>query len=305
MKDIIKVATVNFHAEWGKKKKNLERMLGYIETAANAGNNLIVFPEMALTGYDDEADKTREEKMQYKEAEVIPGDSSNAVAELSSKYGIYVVFGMSERSAEDYDKIYNSACVCGPDGIIGAYRKIHLPYPEMHWANRGEDPFIFDTEWGPIGVSICYDTYCFPELMRFYAAKGCRMHINCTAYARCHGTFQAKSSLETSAAVNNIFITTSNLVGVDVVNDFWGGSSILGPGPGIMEAKYYAGYPFFDPAGIEHAMYEAVLDLSLATRDMFEPNPLVNNTTDYNPLIYKKLMEELLKDPKFTRKEFD
>ena len=53
MKDIMKVSTVAFNAKWGDKEANLNRMAGYIEAAAAEGSNLIVFPEMGLTGYDE------------------------------------------------------------------------------------------------------------------------------------------------------------------------------------------------------------------------------------------------------------
>ena len=52
MKHVMKISTVAFHAIWGKKELNLQRMLDYIELAAGEGSNLVVFPEMALTGYD-------------------------------------------------------------------------------------------------------------------------------------------------------------------------------------------------------------------------------------------------------------
>ncbi|MCR5754706.1 MAG: carbon-nitrogen hydrolase family protein, partial [Acetatifactor sp.] len=81
MKDAIKISTVNFHPEWGCKDKNLNRMLGIIEACAAEGANLIVFPEMCLTGYDEEAQEVAfEKKMQYLNAETVPGTSSEAVA---------------------------------------------------------------------------------------------------------------------------------------------------------------------------------------------------------------------------------
>ena len=57
MKDVIKISTVAFNATWGDKQVNLTRMLGYVEAAAAEGANLIVFPEMGLTGYDDEEER--------------------------------------------------------------------------------------------------------------------------------------------------------------------------------------------------------------------------------------------------------
>ena len=299
MKDIIKVSTVSFNAKWGDKATNLNRILGYIDAAASDGADLVVFPEMGLTGYDDEADKPKAEKMQTKLAELVPGPSSEAIAEKTKQYGMYVAFGMPERDADDPATIYNSACVCGPQGVIGAYRKIHLPAPEPHWATRGSEPFIFDTPWGPTGLAICYDTYCFQELMRYYAAKGCRLYVNCTALAKCHGIALGSTTLEAGSITNQIYIVSSNLAGKDLYNVFWGGASIIGPSTNFWEAEYFAGYPFTNPKAIQNKMYTATIDLTLATREKFEPNPLLGGATDFRPAIYKKLYEDLLTDPKF------
>ncbi|MCR5754876.1 MAG: carbon-nitrogen hydrolase family protein, partial [Acetatifactor sp.] len=187
----------------------------------------------------------------------------------------------------------------GPEGIIGAYQKIHLPYPEFHWATRGEKPFMFETPWGLIGVGICYDSYSFPELMRYYAAKGCRIYINSTAYAKCHGEQLARLTLEAYASINEMYIVSSNLVGVDVNNDFWGGSSILGPDTDPYSFTYYAGYPFADKEGIKPSVYTATIDLGLAKRGEFEPNKDVNDTTDFRPILYSTWMDELLTDEKY------
>ena len=110
MKDIITVSTVTFNASWGEKEKNLDRIMGYIEAAAKKGSDIVIFPEMALTGYDNETDKPRPEKMQTLLAETIPGPSTLKVEELVKKLGIYAVFGMPER------------CICllpNPSGRLG------------------------------------------------------------------------------------------------------------------------------------------------------------------------------------------
>lgn len=65
MKHVMKISTVAFHAIWGKKELNLQRMLDYIELAAGEGSNLVVFPEMALTGYDDKKEQPKAEKMRF------------------------------------------------------------------------------------------------------------------------------------------------------------------------------------------------------------------------------------------------
>lgn len=164
---------------------------------------------------------------------------------------------------------------------------------------KGNKAFIFDTPWGPVGLAICYDTYCFQELMRYYAAKGCRLYINCTALAKCHGIALGSTTLEAGCITNQIYIVSANLAGTDKYNVFWGGSSIIGPSTNFWEAEYYAGYPFTDTRAIQDKMYTATIDLALATREKFEPNPLIDGGTDFRPAIYKELYEDLLKDPKF------
>ncbi len=74
MKDVIKVSTVAFNAKWGEKERNLNRMTGYIEAAVSEGSNIIVFPEMGLTGYDDEEDKPKPEKSSISLPKRYPGN---------------------------------------------------------------------------------------------------------------------------------------------------------------------------------------------------------------------------------------
>jgi hypothetical protein len=94
----------------------------------------------------------------------------------AQQYDVYAVFGMPERDGEH---VYNSAAVCMPDGTVKGYRKIHLPGNEINWAERGEDPLLFNTPWGPVGVGICYDIFEYPELARYYRAMARRRANPC------------------------------------------------------------------------------------------------------------------------------
>ena len=107
--------------------------------------------------------------------------------------------------------------------------------------------------------------------MRYYAAKGCRLYINCTALAKCHGIALGSTTLEAGVITNQIYIVSSNLAGKDLYNVFWGGASIIGPSTNFWEAEYFAGYPFTDPKAIQNKMYTATIDLTLASREKFEP----------------------------------
>lgn len=267
MKDVMKIAAVNFPAVWGDKEKNLSRILDYIDIAGREGVQMLVFPETALTGYDVESkDMPAEERMHRRLAETIPGNATDRVCELTGKYDMYVIFGMAERDSEDSAKVYNAAAVCGPDGLVGSCRKLHLPFAEALWACPGDKPYLFDTPWGPVSVSICYDSYCFPEITRYTRAKGARLHINCTAICTLEspgaGGYLGNLALQYLAMNNDMFIASSNLCGRDLTSWFMGGSSIIGPSSTMTEVFYYGGKPFLADGADESGLQSAVIDLS-------------------------------------------
>ena len=298
--DVVTISTVTLKPLWGEKERNLGRILGYMRAAARRGSDIVLFPEMALTGYDDEPEKDPADKMQHLLAETVPGPSSERVAQLAHELGIYVVMGMPVRDGADPDVVYNGLAVVTPDGIAGSYHKIHLPAPEPNWATRGDEPFILETPWGPVGCGICYDTYCFPELMDYYVAKGCRLYLNATALAHCHGRHLGDLTLQAATVREGIFIASANLGGLDKDNVFWGGSSVLGPGAGTWSPHYYAGMPFTAEGADEEAIYTATIDLSLATRFLYRHNPAVGGT-DWRPDVYARLFEDVLADEGYGR----
>lgn len=305
MKDILTLSVITFNAVWGQKESNLKRIIDYIEACSNKGSRLIIFPEMALTGYDDEEEKTFSEKMQFKLAETIPGPATDLISQAAKKWDAYVVVGMPERDQENSQRIYNSLAIFSPTGLIGSYRKIHLPHPEPHWATRGDKPFIFESPWGPIGCSICYDNYCFPELRRYYAAMGCRLSINSTALSEGKNKY-GEITLEAGVLQDGIYIASANLGGKDLYSNFCGGSSVIGPGRPIFkdnfyqETKrifYYAGKRFTEKDAIEARDYTTTVDLSLATRYPYIYNPEIDGT-DWRPEIYQALLEQVINKSK-------
>ena len=269
--DMATIAVVSFHAAWGDKQRNLDAMLHLIDEAGRRDVDILVFPEMALTSYDTEIDLPSRQTMQHREAETVPGPSSQAISSACRKYGMYVVFGLPMRDKTS-GAVHISACICGPAGIIGTYSKIHLSDPEPHWATAGDAPFIFDSPWGPIGVGICYDTYCFPELMDYYVAKGCRLYLNPTAVSHNRGNQFMDVTLQSQTIREGIYIASSNLSGLDLTTDFWGGCSVLGPDRVPYNYFYHAGDPSAsaDPSDYGH-LFVTAIDLSKATRYLYQP----------------------------------
>lgn len=292
--DVVTIACVNFNALWGKKEENLKRIKGYIVSAAQQGAKIIVFPETALTGYDVKDDKV---EMQKENAETIPGPATEDIAKIAAQYGVFVVLGMPERDANNFDVIYNSAAVIGPDGVIGSARKIQPFNLELKWATKGSEPFVFETPWGPVGVGICYDTYTFPEIARYTTAMGARLYINPTAtggWYRSYGSIGRSEweryyggRLESRSGENGIFIASANLVGKDLTSIFPGGSIIIGPSLTHF-INYYAGSLSLD----EEQLVIATIDLSKASRSIYKENP-ITKTPDFRLQIYEKLLQDL------------
>jgi predicted amidohydrolase len=117
---VIHVAGVQSNPTILAKETNLAGCLASVRTAAQDGADLIVFPECALTGY---CFSSLDEALTV--AEPVPGPSVNAVAALCAELGVYVVLGLLERAD---DKCFNAVALVGPEGFVGKYRKLHLPY---------------------------------------------------------------------------------------------------------------------------------------------------------------------------------
>ena len=302
MEHIVTIAVVNFHPVWGDKELNLSRICGYVRACARRGADILVLPETALSGYSDDPNPVREEKMHRLIAETIPGPATEAVCSLTKEYGVYVVFGMPER---DGDKVYNSAAVCMPDGTAKSYRKIHLPGSEVTWAERGEDPLLVDSPWGPIGVGICYDVFEYPELARYYRAKGARLLLNPCAVPTVVGTAHQNYSLRATVTSSQLYIASANVFGPDAGLQFQGGSGILGPGN--LETVYaqYAGKAFGEDGANQGDTYIATVDLSYVQQtgisDMFEWSSR-NGRPDWRPDLYKKWLEDVESDPDWQAK---
>lgn len=187
-----KAAVVNMPGVWGEKDTNVAKMEEYIKEAGEAGVDILVFPETVTTGYEW---KSPEEDPFYKEsgvamqvalAETVPGPTTNKLSKYAKEYGMYIIFGMTEKEDEPiYDdgveKVYNSAAILYPDGTIDSYQKMHRAGYESMWSVPGDNPYMFETPWGKIGIDICRDGHFYPELGRYYAAMGCTLLIHPTA----------------------------------------------------------------------------------------------------------------------------
>jgi predicted amidohydrolase len=251
---VVSVACISFATVWGNKQANLDKMKKFIGDAATQGNNFVVFPELALTGYECD-----DGCMHHANAETIPGSSTEEIAALAKKHNVYVIFGLPERDKKDPNIRYISSAVIGPEGLLGAYRKLHLmeaPLTEYKCFTPGNELPIFETRFGPIGVQICYDFWSFPEMTRLLTLKGARIVFNTTASPSGPGKPLFMAQQTGARAVENLIYTASaNLTGKDRTKMFYGRSTIAGRGYKI--AQIYA------EGGEEEGIVSATLSFEL------------------------------------------
>jgi predicted amidohydrolase len=152
MRDI-RTATVQFQHAPGDKAHNLERIRHYVEEAAAAGVEIIVFPEMCITGYWHVRKLSREGVEAL--AEPVPdGPSSEFLLSLSRQHGMSIGAGLIERAGDG--SLYNAYLVAMPDGQWAVHRKLHVFVSPF--LSSGDRYTVFDTPHGcRVGVLICYD----------------------------------------------------------------------------------------------------------------------------------------------------
>jgi N-carbamoylputrescine amidase len=229
----ISVGCVNFEAVARDKPATLDKIRAMIGTAASQGCDLVIFPELALNTWgrcDDCAAEHRACDWHLAQAEHAEGPASLAIVDAAAATGTHVIYGFEEMDPDDGTVIYNSANVVSPEGVIGTYRKLHLGIPlETDRFTPGDALPVFETDLGPIGISICYDFYNNPELCRVLALKGARLLVNPTGRSDLP---RAREHLEQVTLVraqeNLVFAASANRVGESHGPPTWAGGSVIG-----------------------------------------------------------------------------
>lgn len=147
--------------------------------------------------------------------EEVPGGLvTERIREWARKHAVYVIFGLARKDA---GRVYNSAVVVGRKGeIVGIYDKIHPTEGEMEeGVTPGvPDPPVFDTEFGRIGIQICFDVNWW-DMWSQLKRKGAKLIFFPSAYP---------AGIETPALAvkNEVFVVTSPQSGVGSIYDVTG-----------------------------------------------------------------------------------
>lgn len=156
------------------KDRNLSHICDIISESKE--NDLVVFPELSLSGYIREFNPKFRATFWEKGCDDYPsGSSFQRIVEEARKSSCYVVLGFCENSGIKYE-CFDSVALIGPEGVIGKTRKTHLPINEKHYFIPGQVGPVFSTPLGKIGLMICYDM-SFPETARILALRGAEILI--------------------------------------------------------------------------------------------------------------------------------
>jgi len=213
------------------KEANVEKALGYIKKASQAGSDIICLQELFSTIYFA---YTQDPKY-FDLAEPIPGPTIERLQAAARESKIAVVAPIFELDSEVPGIYYNSAVVIDKDGVIkGKYRKTHIPqlpgYNEKYYFKPGNLGYpVFDVGGHKVGVYICYDRH-FLEGPRIMALRGAEIVFIPT----CTGVYPELWELElrAHASFNTMFVAGVNRVGSeypDQTYPYYGGSMVVDP----------------------------------------------------------------------------
>jgi len=202
----------------GKLEKNFSRGIEMIQSAVNAKNHYVLFPELWTSGYPVAAPA----KTARANAEFI-----KVLRDLSSKEKI--VMGGSFLLEEDHN-FYNRYVLITPDGeqpIV--YDKIHLfkPLKEDQVLASGKNLSVKTYREAVVGLSICYDLR-FPELFRVYSAKKVNLFLLAAEWPLSR-IAHWKILVQARAIENQSFFAAVNCVGKTATDTFGGSSMLVDP----------------------------------------------------------------------------
>lgn len=186
------------------KKMNVLKAEKLIKEAANRGAEIVVLPEMWNCPYSNDFFAS------YSETE--GGETFEFLSKTAKLLNIYIVGGsIPER---EKDKVYNTSYSFDRNGkLIGKHRKIHLfdidikggiRFMESETLSAGNQSTVIDTEFGKIGIGICFDVR-FPELFRKMTMEGAKLMILPGAFNMTTGPAHWELTMRARALDNQVY----------------------------------------------------------------------------------------------------
>lgn len=200
----IKIALIQTHVE-ENKFDNIKNASEFVKKATNEGCDIAILPEMFTTPYQTSNFPIYAEK----EGE----ESFKLISKMAKDNHIYLVGG-SIPEKDDNNLVYNTCYVFDREGNkIGKHRKVHLfdidieggqTFKESDTLTAGNKVTVFDTEFGKIGLCICFD-FRFPELARLMAQNGAKIMIVPAAFNMTTGPAHWDLMFRSRAVDNQVY----------------------------------------------------------------------------------------------------
>lgn len=179
---------------------NLDLVDDYVRQAADAGADLVIFPEATMCAFGHRLEAV---------AEPIDGPWVERQRRIAEQHDITVVAGMFVPSEEiDPDgrpKVINTLVATGPGGVVG-YQKIHLfdafGFAESDTVAAGTEPVITEIAGVPVGLTLCYDVR-FPGLYTTLAERGAELIIVAASWGAGPGKIEQWQLLTQARALDS------------------------------------------------------------------------------------------------------
>jgi NAD+ synthase (glutamine-hydrolysing) len=169
----MRVALAQINATVGDIAGNEAKVREHLARAREAGAQLALFPELAVTGYPPEDLLLKEHFL---------ADARAALERIAADVqGIVALVGFPERA----DDAYNAAAVLADGGVRAIYRKVNLPnygvFDELRYFQRGPGGAILEVDGVKVGVTVCEDIWVPGPPMTDEALAGARLVLNISA----------------------------------------------------------------------------------------------------------------------------
>jgi len=242
----------------GDVQANLDKHLQFIEQAAAQGVELLVFPELSLTGY-------MLQDLVHEVARTPASDDPLLAPLMEASHKLDLVVGLAERDVRG--RLFTASLYLTQGQIIHVHRKVYLPTYGMFDEGRdfdwGEEVRAFDTRFGRAGLLICEDFWHAspPYLLWLDGADLMLLTSSSPGRGIDHHTKLSSSRFvelvnQAYASLFGCFVAHTNRVGFEDGVNFWGGSSVCGP-----DGELIAQAPYF-----EESLLVTTLDLSALRR---------------------------------------
>lgn len=218
----IKVAAAQFCAVGADIESNIDSHVRLIEDAGRLGVDLVVFPELSLTGYTSETLDSDPER-----CVIAPqGSVLSPLLDACRRCAVVAIVGASLRGRQGLEL---ASLVIDRQGRVAAtYGKQHLDGHEKNWFVAGQESRLITFDGWSLGLGICYDS-SFPEHCRSLALEGADLYLVSGAFPVGASDHRRSVYIPARALENTVFVAFSNYIGAHDGLTYCGHSAIAGP----------------------------------------------------------------------------